>query len=1001
MHRKILYFLLILSLFPALLMAGTKGRVRGEVKDLQTGEPLIGANVIVVGTSIGAATDANGEFVLLNLDAGTYQIRASYLGYQTVTISNVRVNADLTTYIDFELPDEEVSVGTVEIVATKPLVQKDATNAVRITSSEDIEALPVRGVQNIIGLSAGVVLKDNTVFIRGGRQDEVGYYLEGISVTDPLFGGNQVTVSQDAVEEIQVQAGGYNAEFGGANAGIIRQQLKSGGPQLKASIEYITDNITFKSKDDFNDGEERLGTHWYGYDELSASISGPLFDQRIKGFYNFNYRYFGDDDPQPYPGIDIGQIGDFTTGDTVNLLYPAGPVYNNQSQYYTHTGTVNLDFKPFLIRLTGTYTAQKGDGVKNWGNVAEFLNRRKSVEDITRGSFSAKLTHILSPNMYYELSGGMFIYDRERTDPALGADFWSYGDSVANANAGYIWTRTEQDIAAENVGRFEEPEPYNVMGFQFIRPGTISNSYLKREQRSFEIAGNLSLLVGKVHSFKIGGDYKQYTMRSWTMGRGGQVDLAFKENRDLGIDPNADVNELRKQYLITAGVNNYGYDIFGNEVEDDFFFGPHQPVFASAYIQDRIEFEDLILNLGIRYDYIDIDNLKLKDPSSPELGINANTGELIQDGWEETATYSDISPRIGFSFPVTDRTVFHAQFGKFIQQPQLSNMYQGYYRTSFEIRGGFFIPVPTGSDVRPTRTIQYELGFTQQLTDFMSFDITGYYKDVKDQVVFVNQTVNSNSPFQEYASLSNGDFATTKGIELSVNMRRYERLAMNGSISFQDARGTGSFPNSNRGIVGAPLDGVTVFTPQYVSPLEYNSAVNANLNFDYRFGPNDGPAFLNDFGVSVLMTYASGHPFTRGVGGADLEGDARNRRPVEPLNSSTTPSTFQMDLRVDKTFRLFDQLSANIYVHVINLFDAENIENVFLRTGSADDDGYITDPELAAQLIETYGDKYVELYKAVNLDYYEQFQAASATLYTNPNLFGPPRQIRLGIRLEY
>lgn len=274
MHRKIFYYLLFLSLVPAMLFAGTKGRVKGQVVDLQTGEPLIGANVIVVGSTIGAATDANGEFVLLNLEAGTYTIRASYLGYQTVTVSNVRVNADLTTSIDFELPAEGISVGTVEIVAKKPLIQKDATNKVRITSSEDIKALPVRSVTNIIGLNAGVVLKDNQVFIRGGRLDEVGFYLEGASITNPMTGGRAVTLSQDAVEEVQVQSGGYTAEYGGANSGIVRTQLKSGGPEFKASFEYITDNFSFKSKDDAFDGQQRLGAYWYGYNEMSGVISG-------------------------------------------------------------------------------------------------------------------------------------------------------------------------------------------------------------------------------------------------------------------------------------------------------------------------------------------------------------------------------------------------------------------------------------------------------------------------------------------------------------------------------------------------------------------------------------------------------------------------------------------------------------------------------------------------------------------------------------------------------
>ncbi|MCX7875248.1 MAG: carboxypeptidase-like regulatory domain-containing protein, partial [Melioribacteraceae bacterium] len=162
-------------------MAGTKGRIKGKVVDLQTGEALVGANVYVVGSSAGANTDVNGEYLIQNMEAGVYTLRAAYVGYQTITISNIRVNADLTTYVNFELPSEDIQVGTVEIVAQKPIIQKDNTNAVRITTNEDIQALPVRGVNSIISLTAGVVNQNGNIYIRGGRVDEVGYYLEGVS----------------------------------------------------------------------------------------------------------------------------------------------------------------------------------------------------------------------------------------------------------------------------------------------------------------------------------------------------------------------------------------------------------------------------------------------------------------------------------------------------------------------------------------------------------------------------------------------------------------------------------------------------------------------------------------------------------------------------------------------------------------------------------------------------------------------------------------------------
>ncbi len=245
----------------------------------------------------------------------------------------------------------------------------------------------------------------------------------------------------------------------------------------------------------------------------------------------------------------------------------------------------------------------------------------------------------------------------------------------------------------------------------------------------------------------------------------------------------------------------------------------------------------------------------------------------------------------------------------------------------------------------------------------------------------------ASSAYQSYNIKSNGDFATTKGVELQITMRRYERLSGSASFSFQDAAGTGTNPNSNAGIVGAPLDGVTIYRPNYVAPLTYDRPFKGNFFVDYRFGIDDGPAALEQLGVSVLASFSSGHPFTRGFGGANIETDARFRQPLEPLNSSLTPSTFNVDLKVDKSFRIFDQLFANVYVRVLNLFDNKNIEDVYIRTGAANDDGYIADPDLGGKLLETYGSVYGEIYNSLGADY--------NGFYSNA------RQVLFGIRLEY
>jgi hypothetical protein len=1002
--KRYITILLFFVLLPYLAFASTIGKIKGKVTDLTSGEPLIGANVLVLGTSFGAATDVNGNYTINNLEAGVYEVRASFVGYQSVTYSNIRVNADLTTELDFKLPGEGIELQQVNVVAEKPLIIKSSTNANRITTSDVIDALPVRGVNNILALTPGVVYQDNTLFVRGGRQDEVGYYLEGASITDPVVGGRAVSISQDAVEEIQVQSGGYTAEYGGANAGIVYTQVKSGTSNFKASAEFITDNITFKGKDDRYDGKERLGTYWYGYNEFVGTLSGPLFSNNIKFFGLFNYLYRNDQEPQPYPGMSLGRIGDPTTGDTLDFQYPAGTIYKNSLESYSGTGTLSLDFNPLIFRLVGSYTTYKTYNPwtgRTAGNIANFLNTAR-IENVdqTDGAGSLKMTHILSANTFYEITGGYSFNTLERYDPLLKDNYLGYGDSLANAAVGVNWTRS----AGDNMGRFERPTRYNIFGFSFNAPGDVVANYAKFKRERINLAAAFSTLIGKEHSVKIGGEYQMFTIRNYSWSNEdlmGLSQLVYQNDQLPAGDP---AKVTTDQVYINRGPNNYGYDLYGNEIDgSDAVIGAKEPIFAAFYIQDKIEFSDLIVNVGLRYDYIDVDNLEFKDPTRPELAIDPNSGEILLDGWSEVPTFSAVSPRLGLSFPVTDQTVFHAQYGKFIQQTRLADMYQGMYQTSYNLNGGFEITAPVGFNIRPTRTTQYEIGFTQQIGDIASFDITGFYKDIQNQVVFDKQSTDPTSPIKAYNVLINGDFATTKGVELSFNLRRTARLQANVGLTFQDAQGTGSFPNSARGIVGAPLDGVTVFKPQYISPLDYNNAFRGNVNLDYRWGKDDGPAILDQFGISGLLSFNSGHPFTTGKGGADLEGDARDRSPLEPLNSSTTPWIFQFDLRLDKSFALFDKLNANIYLNIINLFDMLNVENVFMRTGSTDDDGYISDPALGGKLVETYGEEYAALYRAINIDYYEQWQVANngAPILTQPLFYGPPRQIMLGVRLEY
>jgi hypothetical protein len=917
-----------------------------------------------------------------------------------------------------ELAPEGVQVGDVVVIAEKPLINKYNTNANRITTSEDIEALPVRGVDDILALTPGVIVQDNTIFIRGGRHDEVGYYLEGTNVTDPMVGGAKITLVQEALEELNVQSGGYTAEFGNANSGIIRTQIKTGTPQWRLAAEYITDNIGFQGKDDRYTGERTLGAYWYGYNEFVGSVSGSLGDPRFKLFALFNYNYTRDQNPQGLPGFDLGVIEDPSTGDALDMFYPAGPVQGYSAENYTGSGSLQLDFNPFIVRLVGNYST--GTSFNPWpaarsaGVIANFLNVDRTEQLETSDlAVNLKLTFLQNPNTFWEFNVGYSANDLNRADPLLGDNFlvddsetgWGgYGDSLTNANlAGVTWSRDR----GGNIGRYERPKRYNLFQITFNEAGDVVSGYQKFDRRNYNASLNFSTLLADVHNVKFGGEFQYYDIRNYSWSNTDVMSLPGVLNGNEELPDSQKVTPA--DLLRSRGVNSFGYDPLGNRTNDGLpeWEQARTPIFIGVYLQDRFEFNDLIINAGLRYDYIDIANWMPTDVTRPE-DTWTKENDLVTDasgnvtGLQKTPTFDAISPRLGFSFPVTDHTVFHAQWGKFVQQTRLRDIYQGIYQTGDQITtAGNFIPAPVGFNVRPTRTTQYEIGFTQQIGDFASVDITGFYKDIQDQVVYEQQNPSDpNAPFGAYPILTNGDFATTKGVEIAFNMRRVERFLAYGNISFTDAQGTNSYPNSSRGIVGAPLEADRIFQPQYVNPLEYNNAIRGNLNLDYRFGKGDGGPVFQELGLSLLGAFSSGHPYTRGEGAGDLT-RTRFRQPLEPLGASTTPSTFQLDLRLDKTFNIADVLNLNVYIFVINVTDARNVTNVHARSGSAEDDGYLGGP--GAVTAASQGPDFVALYNAVNNLYSEEYRVGNtgAQNVNNPFMWGPPRQVRLGIRLEY
>jgi hypothetical protein len=1024
MQKK--WFVLLMAflvVFPMMTYGGTTGKIKGKITDQKTGEALIGATVVVVGTSLGAAADVNGEYVILNVPAGTYDLEAKFLGYQSVKIEGVRVNSDLTTEQDFAIGalSEGVAMDEIVVERERDLVNKNATNAVRIQTGEDIENLPIRGVGAAVALSPGTVEQNGKLYIRGGRENDVGYYLEGASTrnvfgrnlalgatADQSFGGdrteNLTTVIPEALEEFQVQAGGYTAQYGGSNAGIVQQTLRGGSSEYQASFLVETDRYTGLN-------EKSLGSFSYGYSNYVLTLSGPITDN-IKFFAagenaferdwrkvfwtGFRFENLVDENWDPT----VGALG---FNDTVDVLeLQEGNIPGMLSNRYTTNGTITFDYNPIIVRVGGAFTWQRTQG--NANVIPELFNLgRLPLTDASNFLGNVKLTHIVSPTVLYEVNLNYNDTRDKRYDPDLGDDFFAYGDSIANSALGYGYRSYTTGPGNSNFGA-GSPTGYVFNGFPFDRYGEPQTPYQKRQITKFGASVDFTTQLGTVHELRAGGSFDRYTVRTFAIARGGPGALLnyYRLNPDVARTP-GDTRDF--QVADQLGVNNYGYDFYGNEI-DDGPDGPKNPLYWAAYVQDKIEYDDLVINAGLRLDYIDNDDfIFIDDPTTPNVvegptnpSVDPTTKFWRPTGVENKKAYVGVSPRLGFSFPVSDQTVFHVQFGKFIQAPPLNSIYLGRRQQGVSFEGGNFIPNPVGFGLDPERTTQYEIGFNQQLTEFAAFDITGFYKDIKGQIQVQRVTTTSGAEAASYNTLVNGDFATTKGVELSLRLRRTNRIQAQVNYTFSDAKGTGSTVNSSV----SSLENGTLY-PTVISPLDFNNAHRGSVNFDYRWGQGDGGAILERLGINMLFTFNSGHPYTLSTGsagqqgveqGALVENDPRSSIPLEPVNASVTPWNFNIDLRVDKTVDL-GPLTANFFVYIQNLLNTQNVLNVYRRTGNAEDDGWLTDPSLSGSVVAARGQGYVDLYRAINLENGTHYYST-----TGYDLWATPRQIRFGMKLE-
>jgi hypothetical protein len=962
-----------LAFVPVLLFAQATGKVAGVVTDSETGEALVGVNVYLDGTSLGSASDEDGYYVILGVPSGDYTIIAEYVGYNKMTVEGMRVSASVTTNQDFAMTSTALQLEDVVIYAQRDLIQKNVTSSLAVLEAGDIQQLPIRGITNLIALQPSVVVQNGNVHIRGSRRDEVGYYLDGADIANPVSRTRATTIINEAVEELAVEAGAFDAEFGGANGGIIRTELRSGTSKFEGSLDWRLDG--------FGDaGDDFLGATQYGWTNTIVTLGGPLFVDNIRFFVAHEMDFQRDRTPrfwEPFAYNDlVAPLRGFEDNaaapvDTVDLVWDGTYTPKNSLDRNSTNATLIFDYNPLKIKLGGTYTYTEAE--QNFSPVEEMLNPRNHIDHNQNLLLNAKISWVLNPKMFVDARVTYFYNSNEEFDSWFGNSYKEWYDPDLNAAKGANFY-------------LDRPRNYNLYSFTFDPYGNpYDATYNKSRQEYYGFAANFTGQIGKIHELKGGFDVKAYTVRAY----GIQVDNV--ETLDYTGDDNT--------YARENNVNSYGWDVTGNTEVDDGVDGAKNPMFASFYVQDKLEYNDLVLKVGLRFDYFDADDRRFIDPENPDT----EDGIITEDAYEAVDPYLEFSPRIAMSFPASETLVFYTGYGRFIQMTQLQNIYTGNFAQSTTLVGGYAYLNPVGRNLQPTETINYEVGMRKQLGQFAALDINAFYRNIKGQIQPARILTAPGSAVQSYNTLVNGTFSTNKGIELKMTLRRTNRIQGQFNYTYTNAQGSGSATNS----AVASLE-QNSNQPTVISPLDWNQTHRGNVLLDYRFAKGDGGPVFDQFGVNVVYTFNSGRRYTLSGGdygqstaalsAVDFETDPRVRQPLEPINDSEAPWNHLWTLRLDKSFDIYESLSAMIYFEVLNLFDTKNTLNVYSRTGSSTDDGFINNfnsPKLEAA-INQFGEQFVDFYRDVNIKNGEAWRTV-----VGGELWDTPRQVRLGLKLQF
>lgn len=884
--RRLCLLLLILNVTALVdaVRAQTTGKIDGIVTDATTGEPLPGVNVVIVGTTQGSTTDVDGYYFVLNVRPDVYAVRASFIGYAPVTTENVRVMIGKTTTVDFTLREEIIEGEEVVVTANRPLVQRDRTSTATAVSAERLEALPVLNFSDVINLQAGVV----DGHFRGGRIGEVAYMVDGVPINDVYDQNFAFQVENNAIQEVEIVTGTFNAEFGQAQSGVVNIVTKDGGSEYEGSFSgYVGDYLTTQT-----DRFQRLGeVSPLATYEVQGSLGGPIpgFRDRLRffasgRFVNNDGFLYGRRIVQPISARE-GE-GTLVDIDGRQVFVPAfgDSSYVEMNWNEQATGQFKLTARPIgSSRLTVGLLLQDDQG-QDYDHLFRYNPDGLPITYGTSRSLTSTYTVVIGGRHVLDLKGAYFTNRVES---------YVYQDPVDS--------RYPADDALRQLGG----------NFSFFRGGARMD-YFERETKTLLGRVDFTSQVTRRHQVKAGAEIKDHELFLDS--------FEIKNNPSTGFQP----------AIPAAGT-------------PDHVAYTQTPVEVAAYVQDKMEFDIMVVNVGLRLDYFDAKGLVLDDFGRPRSSPRSSSSPKWQ-----------LSPRVGLSYPLTERGVVHVSYGHFFQMPPFEFLYANsdYIYDPEEGVGRAF----GFADLKPQQTVAYEIGLQQAFTELIGVTLSAYYKDIRNllgsRIEVIQPGFDEPFPLEKYGRFINRDYGQVKGFTVAFEKRMADGFALDVDYTFQIARGNASDPRS------VLLDEQAGIEPEkQLVPLDWDRRHQLNTSLTVG-SPGKWIATL-------VGRLGSGLPYTPSL--------ADERIGIE--NSARRPGFVTFDLYATKQVRV-QGLNVALFSRIFNVFDNQNEVQIYSDTGRAF-------PNLRFFPGEPQG-----------LNTKEEF-------LDRPNFFSAPRQVTVGLSFTF